>query len=811
MSDDPGTLEARVGFLVPLNKLPPERRARLLEQSQVITLRKKQTLFKQGERDDFTYYLIDGEIEMYADDSLIKRVTGGDGASFQPLAQLQPRQMSAVAKSKAEILQVKRSLLDQLLSMDEAAPEPDTGMEVEEMEADQGGDWLMTLLQSELFTRIPPSNIQGLLDTLETISLQAGDVVIKQGEPGDFYYAIQSGACEVVRSGANQREIKLAELETGATFGEEALISGAKRNATVRMTRAGDLARLTKEDFSRLIKAPLLNSMTRQQAETKIAAGATWLDVRFEDEFAHNGIAGAVNIPHGTLRTRMDELNPESAYVAYCDTGGRSSAAAFLLAEKGFEIGYVEGGAVTEPIPEKSAAPAPAKKARSTTRKSSTSTAGKSSPEQAQAASSAAPTREQDSQALLEASALASSLSAEAEKAQLTIDKARAMMAEAEAMKREAERVVAEKLAAERNRIDSEATRLKEKLAEAEAVKLESQRAAQARIDEEQQRIKAEASKLEQRLAEAERLKAALTEQHKAAEADAARRQEEVEQRVRALEDQTRERLQTEERRLEALYQDQTAQLESLQADREVELRARLSDELATERRKFEQEVLRTNEELERAQEERRQAIAAKEAAAEEARSTIAEFKAEQQALQVEQQAALDRERQRLQAEAKRIEQIRAEAGKAREAAEAAQQAAELELQQARERAAEAASIADERALDEIEKRASAAQRSLNKAIRAETVVQTAARENEDQLERTYDTATEINLLLEKELKEFVGDQEKFQESTLQREVLSRQKEMVERIKARAAQVQRERETQNLSLLDEIEQQLKKN
>ena len=299
MSIDQDSLEARLALLVPINKLPDDRQQRLLSQSKVLALRRKQTVFNQGDRDDYSYYLIEGDLEMYADDALIKKVSGGDGASFQPLAQLQPRQMTAIAKSrKISVLRVQRSLLEQLLSMDEQPSSSDAveGVEVEEVETSASGDWLMTMLQSELFARIPPSHIQSLLDTLETVSFAAGDAVVTQGGPGDYYYAIQTGACEVVRMGANNREIKLAELGTGATFGEEALISGSKRNATVRVTTAGELARLTKDDFVELIKTPLLTTVDRSEAKKLVENGAVWLDVRFEDEHQHNGFKGSINI-----------------------------------------------------------------------------------------------------------------------------------------------------------------------------------------------------------------------------------------------------------------------------------------------------------------------------------------------------------------------------------------------------------------------------------------------------------------------------------------------------------------------------------
>ena len=106
---------------MPINKLPADRRSRLLEKSELLALKRKHTIFEQGDRDDFTFYVLSGEIERYADDSLIKRVEGGEGASFQPLAQLQPRQMAAIVKSrKAEVLRANRSMLDQLLSMGDA-------------------------------------------------------------------------------------------------------------------------------------------------------------------------------------------------------------------------------------------------------------------------------------------------------------------------------------------------------------------------------------------------------------------------------------------------------------------------------------------------------------------------------------------------------------------------------------------------------------------------------------------------------------------------------------------------------------------
>lgn len=748
MSDTLEAIESRLEFLMPLNKLPADRQRRLLEQSDIVKLRKKETLFKQGDRDDYTFYIIEGEIEMYADDSLIKHVTGGDAASFQPLAQLQPRQMSAISKTKSQVLRVNRGLLDQLLSMDDAAEDnaPATGMEVEEMESEQSGDWLMTLLQSELFTRIPPSNIQSLLDTLETVTLAKGEDVVKQGDPGDYYYAIQRGSCEVVRRGANKSEVKLAELHSGDTFGEEALISGAKRNATVRMTSDGELARLTKDDFISLIKAPLLQAVSRDEASNLVSQGAHWLDVRFDDEHANNGIEGSLNIPLSMLRKRMSELAADAAYVVYCDTGGRSSAAAFLLAEKGFEVSYVDGGAVVEEVPQQAAPP-----------KATANTPELSAPGAPRDESTEARTAELDG---------------ELEKARAKISQAEAMMAEAEAMKRSVEELVANKLADERSRLDSESSALQAKLSEAEA------------------------------------LRADLEAQRREAETLAAKRHEEIERRAKEIEAQARQRLADEEQRLQELYEKQAEQLESLQADREAELRESLQKQLTSERTKLEKAIVEANEELERAQSDLAAAEAAKVQATEQAAALIEQFKLDQTALLAEQQAAFDAERSELKAEAERIRKLASEAASAREKAEAEKAATAQELAAAKEKFAQASAAAKEALINEIEKRASTAAAELDAAIETENAVADAAQDNADKLERTYDTAAEVKDLLKKELDEWIDEQDDLQESTLQREILSRQKEMVERIRARAAEVKKTTTDRNQSLLDEIEAQL---
>lgn len=72
-------------------------------------------------------------------------------------------------------------------------------------------------------------------------------------------------------------------------------------------------------------------------ARDLVADGGRLVDVRTESEFAAGHLAGARNIPLGTLAARASELEPKDEWVVvYCRSGSRSAQAAGLLADGGF-------------------------------------------------------------------------------------------------------------------------------------------------------------------------------------------------------------------------------------------------------------------------------------------------------------------------------------------------------------------------------------------------------------------------------------------------------------------------------------------
>jgi CRP-like cAMP-binding protein len=344
MSSDPQPLELSVlRAFSPLDGLKNENLRALSRKTVVRELPQGRLLFKEGDTDKRTYYLVSGVVELLANGRIVGTIRGGTPDARHPLAPILPRRCAArVASEKIEYLSIDSDLLDVLITWDQTG-----SYEVGELKEGDvaAGDWMTMLLQSRAFHRIPPANLQAVFMRMQRMNYAVGDVVIRQGEEGDYFYVIVEGRCSVSRETPLNREgIRLAELGMGETFGEEALISGATRNATVTMLTEGVLMRLAKEDFNTLLNEPMLQWVDQEQAKAIVAKGGMWLDVRLPSEYEHWHVDPSLNVPLYFIRLKLKTLDPSIPYVVVCDNGRRSSAAAYILSERGFEAHVLRGG-----------------------------------------------------------------------------------------------------------------------------------------------------------------------------------------------------------------------------------------------------------------------------------------------------------------------------------------------------------------------------------------------------------------------------------------------------------------------------------
>lgn len=326
----------------PLDTLTPENLKEIAGKLEVIELSSGDPVFDEGDKDDHHTFLYTGNVDLIKAGKKLKTIEAGTVDARSAIAHIIPRNLSCVASSDAVIFKVDADLLDMMLTWDQTG-----NFQVEELSSDSDDDdWMTRILQTEAFHRIPPANIQSIFTSLEDLSAKAGDTIITQGEAGDYFYIIKSGRCMVTRKMPGQdKDIKLAELGSGDTFGEEALISDATRNASVVMLSNGTLSRLSKENFLELLNEPMIEKVDYTSANLKVSNGeAVWLDVRLPAEYESAHIKGAQHMPLIFLRMKMKELDPMVNYILYCDTERRSSSASFILSDKGFKTSVLANG-----------------------------------------------------------------------------------------------------------------------------------------------------------------------------------------------------------------------------------------------------------------------------------------------------------------------------------------------------------------------------------------------------------------------------------------------------------------------------------
>jgi rhodanese-related sulfurtransferase len=213
-------------------------------------------------------------------------------------------------------------------------------------EAGTGDDWMTTLLQSSLFQHIPPGNIQAIFLRLERRPVNAGDIIVRQGDFGDYFYFLIEGTAMVKRESPHGPAggFALARLGKGDTFGEEALISGRERTASVIMQTDGVVMRLGQEDFQQLLCEPMLDYVSYDDGKRIVENGGRWLDVRLPNEVSGVTLENAITMPLFMVRMKYRTLDQDQRLVVACDDGGRAAAAAYLLTERGFKASVVKGG-----------------------------------------------------------------------------------------------------------------------------------------------------------------------------------------------------------------------------------------------------------------------------------------------------------------------------------------------------------------------------------------------------------------------------------------------------------------------------------
>lgn len=334
--------EARIRTLPPISRLSLTDQEAVLSQGMFLTFSAGEIVYAQGREDNYANYLLEGSVEFLWNGRFVRHLDAEQSTTKRALDGPGAKRYTVRARTWSLILRIERTDLERRLRLADLDPGT-SDVENGDIAREQPSNWMIRMLQSQRFANLPPQNIQRVFERMERVDATANELIIRQGDPGGYYYVIEEGYCDVTREPVRGgREIHLAELGPGDGFGEEALVSNTPRNASVTMRSDGVLMRLDKESFIELIRDPLIHEISYQDARRMIEEGAVWIDIRHRDQFAKGSFRNARNIPRAVIRVECRKLVKGRKYIVCGEEPGESAAAAFLLAERGYDVSYLD-------------------------------------------------------------------------------------------------------------------------------------------------------------------------------------------------------------------------------------------------------------------------------------------------------------------------------------------------------------------------------------------------------------------------------------------------------------------------------------
>ena len=299
-----------------------------------------QGIFDKNQAAHKQYFLLDGYVNLIDTQYGVMTIKAKSRDASKALNACSAILQSVVAESSnVRVFSIDTAILERItlrsrLSANAEIEQAniDTGFHRALLHVEQADDWMSHLLESPLFSRIPLNQVQELFKRFDDRIRERGEVVMREGERGDFFYVIASGAVTVTnRIGT----INLA-LGPGQYFGEEALLGSTLRNATVTMTQDGCLKRLSASDFMDLVKNPVVSYIEPDVLDS-LDKPYTLLDVKIPLEYRDDHLPGCINIPLARLRSRISTLPRNSIYVVPDDGFGRADIAVYLLCQAGLD------------------------------------------------------------------------------------------------------------------------------------------------------------------------------------------------------------------------------------------------------------------------------------------------------------------------------------------------------------------------------------------------------------------------------------------------------------------------------------------
>jgi CRP-like cAMP-binding protein len=117
-----------------------------------------------------------------------------------------------------------------------------------------GEETARLLARTEVFSHLEPRELREVAQVAVPRSWKRGEIIFREGDPGDTCYLLRSGAVLLTREHGDGRQLALAECRAGSLFGELAIFRGETRSATAEAIEPSSAVALLARDFQRLIR-----------------------------------------------------------------------------------------------------------------------------------------------------------------------------------------------------------------------------------------------------------------------------------------------------------------------------------------------------------------------------------------------------------------------------------------------------------------------------------------------------------------------------------------------------------------------------
>jgi HlyB family type I secretion system ABC transporter len=233
-----------------LKFLPADARELVVESFVPASFTFGSPIVKEGDEADALYVLVSGRARIvklgeHGEEVSLNTLRAGDSFGEIGLLEHTRRTATVRASSDVEVLRLDKSVFEALLRSN---PEIRTYFELQIKHRRLHNFFR----QYTPFAKLPVEALQIMLGELEPVSIEKGELVIRQGDPPGPMYLVEEGRLRVFVEEEGRRRY-LAYLRKGEFFGEMSVFKGVPRTASVEAVAPCSLLMLTRETFQKLL------------------------------------------------------------------------------------------------------------------------------------------------------------------------------------------------------------------------------------------------------------------------------------------------------------------------------------------------------------------------------------------------------------------------------------------------------------------------------------------------------------------------------------------------------------------------------